>query len=323
MYKNRAFQRILIIPRATQNKLECGIIGVMKQTFAAFFLFVAVIASLMLFLGKSIHATDASEKDLATCYGQNACVQGPLSVFTESESGENTTKQPNGFCLMVPVLLYHHIQPQSDAIAKGQTSLSVDNGIFDQQMAYLSSRGYTAISAQQLVNAILSHTTLPEKSIVVTMDDGYLDNYIYAFPTLQKYHLIGNLMVPTGLLGIVSGTNTYYTWDNLKQMVSSGTMFAYDHTWSHYPLAQGPKEKDVQEITTAQKQLQQYLGVSAPIFVYPYGSGQTISWVQNVLKDNGFVAGFSTLPGVYQCEGNIMDLPRIHIGNAPLSSYGL
>lgn len=295
----------------------------MRKAVVAFVLFVLIVFAAALFLGRHIHTSVASEEPVKMCTGQPACVQGALSVFSQNTTEAVDLKPASGYCLMVPVLLYHHIQPEADAVTKGQTSLSVDSAIFDQQMAYLASSGYTTLSAAQLVNAILSHSALPAKSVVVTMDDGYLDNYLYAFPVMQKYHLVGNLMVPTGLLGITSGTNTYYTWDNLKQMIGSGTMFAYDHTWSHYPLAQGPADKDVQEMTTGQKQLQQYLGSVSPIFVYPYGSGQTLPWVWDLLKSNGFVAAFSTLPGVYQCEGNIMDLPRIHIGNAPLSGYGL
>ncbi len=297
----------------------------MKSAWIAFLGFAVVVLGITLSLVHVTKRSDASQKHVAMCFGQNACATGPLSVFSKPPLPDDNTAntKPEGYCLSVPVLLYHHVQPQTDAVTKGQTSLSVDSGIFDQQMAYLAASGYNAISATTLVNAILSHTSLPVKSVVITLDDGYLDNYQYAYPSLQKYHLIGNLMVPTGLLGVTSGTNTYYTWDNLKQMVGSGSIFAYNHTWSHYSLAAGPKEKDIQEITTAQKQLQQFLGSAQPIFVYPYGSGATVPWVNQLLKDNGYIAAFSTLPGVWQCEGNIMALPRIHIGNAPMSAYGL
>lgn len=265
-------------------------------------------------------------KSLSICTGSNACIGDPLSIFTKPlppKAIAQVATKPNGFCLAVPVLLYHHVQPQSDAVAKGQTSLSVDSNIFDQQMAYIASRGYKTITAESLVNAILSHSGVPTKSIVITLDDAYLDNFTYAYPVLQKYHLIGNLMIPTGLLGVNSGANSYFSWDQLHQMVGSGTLFVYNHTWSHYSMAAGPVSKDLYEIQTSQSQLQQNMGRTVPIFTYPYGSGQTVGWVQKLLQDNGFVAAFSTLPGIYQCQGNIMALPRLHIGNAPLSSYGL
>ncbi|HSD98546.1 MAG TPA: polysaccharide deacetylase family protein [Patescibacteria group bacterium] len=298
----------------------------MKLSVALFGLFSAVIVACALFLSNKLGTVSVADEATNLCTGNKACMQAAASIFSEEAyktATDTATLPAGGYCLQVPVLLYHHIQPQADAVAKGQTSLSVDSGEFDKQMAYLAGNGYTTISAQQLVDAILSHGQVPSKSVVVTMDDGYLDNYLYAYPTLQKYHLLGNLMVPTGLLGVVAGTNSYFSWDQLKEMVGSRTMVAYNHTWSHFPMAQGSKEKDIQEITTAQNQLRQFLGTTSPILVYPYGSGQTVSWVWQLLKDNGYVAAFSTLPGRFQCEGNIFSLPRIHIGNAPLSSYGI
>lgn len=297
----------------------------MKLRWGIFY-FLSIIIAFGVGVGSQHPFLAAVRPKLSMCFGSNACLKGPLSIFSKDMAEKANAATPQkfgGYCLGVPVLLYHHVQPQADSVAKGQTSLSVDSAIFDQQMGYLASRGYTSISAEQLVNAIIAHGSLPAKSVVITLDDAYLDNYTYAYPSLQKYHLTGNLMVPTGLLGGNGGSNSYFSWDQLKQMAGSGTMFVYNHTWSHYSMGAGPVDKDTYEITTAQKQLQENLGHASPIFVYPYGSGQTLGWVQQLVKNNGFVAAFSTLPGIYQCEGNIMSLPRIHIGNAPLSSYGL
>ncbi len=102
-----------------------------------------------------------------------------------------------GFCLNVPVLMYHHIAPQDEANAKGFSSLNVDSSMFDQQMGYLASHGYTTIFAEDLVNALLTHTSLPVKSVVVTIDDGYEDNYSYAFPIIKKYGIKTSLFVTT------------------------------------------------------------------------------------------------------------------------------
>ena len=297
----------------------------MKQLVGVCGAFLVVVAMLFFLLRIHVTPSSADNKPKNVCFGNNACMHGPLSVFSKAllDAALHLEAKPSGYCLSVPVLLYHHTQPQSDAIAKGQTSLTVDSTVFDGQMAYLASNGYTTLSAQQLVDAILSHSPIPAKSVVVTLDDGYLDNYMYAFQSFKKYHITANVMVPTGLLGANSGTNTYYTWDNLKEMVNSGLVFPYNHTWSHYAMAAGPDSKDVYEIQTAQQQLQQNLGKTSPIFVYPYGSGANLPWVWKLLKANGFVAAFSTLNGRYQCEGNIYALPRIHIGNAPLSAYGI
>ncbi len=258
-----------------------------------------------------------------------ATMQSPISTvsatptLTISPTASPTPAPaiPQGYCLHVPVVYYHHVQPWMDAISHGQTSLTVDNGMFDSQMAYLTSRGYTSITAETLVNAIRTHTNVSANSIVITFDDGYEDNFTYAYPILQKYHLLGNIMVATGLLG-GKGNNNYFSWTELSQMVSSGTMTAYDHTWSHFPTGSQGVDKDQFEIMTAKQQLVSNLGRPVDIFAYPYGSGENNPRVWNTLQGDGFIAAFSTLPGTYQCEGNIWRLPRVHIGNAPLSQYG-
>ena len=119
-----------------------------------------------------------------------------------------------GFCLHVPILTYHHIQPEAAAKELGQTSLTVDNGIFDQQMAYLAGNGYTPILANELINALLGHSQLPGKPVMVTMDDGYVDNATYALPVLQKYNIKANLMLASGLVGVNSDM---LTWDQVNQ----------------------------------------------------------------------------------------------------------
>lgn len=232
------------------------------------------------------------------------------------------TQIPAGFCLYVPVLMYHHVQPFADAILHGQQSLSVDPAFFDSQMSYLATHGYTSITPDQLVNALRNHTQVPPKSVVITLDDGYLDVFTYAMPILQKYHLNAALMIPTGLLG-GQGNNAYFTWGQLKQMMSSGIISVTDHTWSHFPMGSGTTQKDQFEIMTAKEQLEQNLGIHMDVFTYPYGTGAQNPRVTSLLQQDGFLGAFSTIPGTIQCDSYIMALHRTRIGNTSLSTYGL
>ena len=229
------------------------------------------------------------------------------------------SKEPEvavGFCLRVPVILYHHIEPYEQAKSEGHAQLTVDSGWFEKQMKYLSEHGYTTISAEDLVNALLSHQQIPGKPVVVTIDDGYLDNYQFAFQTAKKFNTKLNLMIPTGLIGVPG----YMSWGQVKEMAGSGIAYIYNHTWSHYSLGQTTLEKAKQEIGTADKQLQDQLGKKVDIFTYPYGSTSPIA--TEVLKQSGYKAAFTTVPSTLQCDGYIYYLKRLHIGNAPLSYYG-
>jgi len=223
-----------------------------------------------------------------------------------------------GFCLHVPVLMYHHIQPESVAKELGQTSLTVDSGVFDQQMAYLASSGYTPVWASELINALLTHSQLPGKPVVVTMDDGYADNDIYALPVLQKYGIKANLMLASGLVG---GNPDMLTWDQVNQMKGSGLIYFTNHTWSHYAISNGPQSKIESEIDVAQGQIQDHTGQTINVFTYPYGSFNNNS-IQT-LQQKGYIGAFTEIPGQYQCDSFIMTLHRTRIGNGSLASYGL
>ncbi len=236
---------------------------------------------------------------------------------TSSPTPSLILEKPVGFCLNVPVLLYHHVKPISHAQKENHAQLTVDVGFFEKHLEYLKNSGYNSISADLLADALINHKTLPSKSIVITLDDGYADIYTYAYPLAKKYNMILNLMIPAGLL-----TNYgYLTWDQLKEMVDSGLIYAYDHTWSHVSLSSQPKEKIEFEILTAKKGLEEKLGKNITIFTYPYGSMSKL--VEDVLKSNGFTAAFSTVSGTLQCDSYIFSLRRTHIGNSSLSYFGL
>lgn len=223
----------------------------------------------------------------------------------------------SGYCLNVPVLLYHHVQPDSEAKRLWQEALSVDNSIFEQQMSYLVSQGYTAISAKQLVDALLLRTPLPQKSIVLTFDDGYKDVYSYVYPILQKYRITANLMIASGLVG----TSGYLSWSEIEEMGRSGLVYFTNHTWSHYPIDQGGYDKVKYEIQTGRKQLEEHVNQTVNIFTYPYGSFNDNAI--KILREDGVLGAFSTIPGFWQCDSFIMTLHRNRIGNSPLSAYGL
>lgn len=235
----------------------------------------------------------------------------------------DTTKPPqvegvsSGYCLTVPVLFYHHVEPLHEAAKQGHAQLTVDSTVFDSQMAYLVQNGYRSLSAEELVVALQTHTALPQKSVVITFDDGYDDAYDYAFPILKKHNLKGNFMISTGLIG----GSDYLTWDQLKEIKNDGSMGIYNHTVSHASLGPDARGKVLYEIAYANQQLVDHLGIKPNIFTYPYGSFSDV--VMQVLSDTGFIAAFTTLPGEVQCDTMLMQLHRTRIGNSPLSFYNL
>lgn len=90
----------------------------------------------------------------------------------------------------VPVLMYHHVSPST-----GSLTTSPEN--FHAQMSWLRWRGWTTLTAEQFSD-YLAGGSVPPKSVLLTFDDGYLDNYVYAHPTLQAFGLNAVMFLVTG-----------------------------------------------------------------------------------------------------------------------------
>lgn len=218
-----------------------------------------------------------------------------------------------GPCVRLPVIFYHHIQSRDAAVAAKQTSLTVYTDIFEKQMQYLKDKGYITIGMDRLTDFFDNGFALPGNSILLTFDDGYQDFYTDAYPVLQNMGFRATMFLPTGLVG----NPDYLTWDEISAM--NGPILFANHTWSHANVAVSNVKMQT-EISTADSQLSDH-GLNVPkIFAYPYGidSGQAMTYLNQL----GYKAAFTTIPGSILCKKQRFDLPRIRIGNAPLSYYG-
>lgn len=245
----------------------------------------------------------------------------PILSSISSEGYFEETKKPITsplpFCVTVPVIMYHHVEPLAVATKEGHAQLTVDSSIFESQMRYLSERGYHTLTADELVQSLLLKQPLRGKNIVLTFDDGYADWYPYVYPVLQKYNLIGNFFISSGLLNKPG----YLTVSELKEMANSSYVSVYNHTSQHIDIGYAASYVIEQELQTSSTMLEMTLNKHINVFAYPYGSYSAKS-IQ-ILKEQGFIAAFTTVPGKRHCDTALMTLPRDHVGNVPLWSYGL
>ena len=221
-----------------------------------------------------------------------------------------------GPCTSTPTLMFHHIEPLDIAMAAGHQSLTVAPDIFAQQMAYLAQHGYSPITMQQLVSFFDQGAPLPGKSILLTFDDGYADFYQYAYPVLQQYGFHATMFLPTGLMN----NPDYLNWDQISQMNGSGLVLFANHTWSH-KSTYASASTDQTEITTADTQLSEHGLNQTKVFASPNGS--PTSRVLSILTGLNYRAAFLTVYGRTLCAKQRFGLPRVRIGNASLSAYGL
>jgi len=219
-----------------------------------------------------------------------------------------------GPCVTLPTLMYHHIQDKTLAQEKNQTALSVDTETFKSQMRYLKDRGYGVLGMEDLIAFFDEARVLPKKSVLLTFDDGYDDFYRNALPVLNELGIKATVFVPTGLMD----NPGYLSWNEIALASSSSVLYA-NHTWSHKNM-QTTKEKIEFEIGTADNQLAERSLNSPKVFAYTYGL--VSDWAKTYLDKLGYKLAFSTRPGSTLCKKQRLELPRVRIGDVPLSVYG-
>ncbi|EMK1730763.1 polysaccharide deacetylase family protein [Salmonella enterica] len=161
----------------------------------------------------------------------------------------------------IPVLMYHHVGHK-----KGLVTLSPD--IFREQMKWLAKFGWKTLSRAEL-EYFYNGGKMPRKSVVLTFDDGYLDNWLQVFPVLNEFKLNAHIFLITGLIGegpvrqriireyshweceqaITHGQadNVMLRWSEVKEMLHSGRVEFHSHTHSHRRLDQLNKSPIIQE----------------------------------------------------------------------------
>lgn len=219
-----------------------------------------------------------------------------------------------GPCVVLPTLMYHHIQSLTIATQENHQKLTVDTSWFRKQMEYLRDKQYTVLGMSDLIAFFDNGTQFPRKSVLLTFDDAYDDFATDAVPILKEFGFRATLFVPTGLVE----NPGYLRWDDMRGFGSS--ILLANHTWSHHSMG-ASQAVDQKEISTADQQLNEH-GYNIPkVFADPYGLSNSISI--SILKDYGYTVAFTTKHGSTLCAKQRLALPRIRIGNAQLNQYGL
>jgi len=185
----------------------------------------------------------------------------------------------------VPILMYHHVSslaPTTDL----NYGLTVTDGDFDAQLAYLQQHGYHTVLLRQVFAAMYRHGTLPAHPIVLTFDDGYLDNFTDALPILRRRHDVAEFNIISAYPGITLGINSYMSWRQLKELVADG-MEIGSHTVDHQDLGTLSEDHIRFELRDSRYVLQQRLGIPVQFLAYPAGQpflSGTAAAQQEVLK---------------------------------------
>ncbi len=210
--------------------------------------------------------------------------------------------------LDVPILMYHYIcTPPTDA-DDVRIDLSTSPETFHEQLAALDAAGYTTITLYDLVFALQTGQTLPDKPIILTFDDGYRDNYENAFPILQEYDMVATFFVITGYLD--EGRPDYVTWEQVAEMSQAG-MSIESHSYNHADLSGKDVDYLVWQILGPKQAIEERTGVPVRFFCYPGGSYDEL--VIDVLKSANYWGATTVNQDVIQSNEGLFELSRIRV----------
>ncbi|GAM09395.1 putative polysaccharide deacetylase YxkH [Geobacter sp. OR-1] len=191
--------------------------------------------------------------------------------------------------LTIPVLCYHRFYHK-----KSPDKITVSEETFNRQMAYLKSNGYTPLTLQQFSEFIDSRRRPPQKSLLITIDDGLKSVKTIAYPILKKYGFPAVLFVNTDTIQTKQNPPTL-TWDDLREMRDSGIIEIESHAASHKDLTKYSDEQLQQEIADSRQKIKSILGITTDYLAYPYGLFNRS--VIDSLRQHGYRAAFTVIRG--------------------------
>ncbi len=199
----------------------------------------------------------------------------------------------------VPVLMHHHVSP-----SPGMITVSPEN--FESQIAWLATDGWTSLTMQQYAG-FLAGAPVPRKSSLITFDDGYLDNGVYAHPVLQKYGMHAVVFLVTGWMGqgevrphagqagmappstpdhrgcedaifrLDRADEVMMRWSEARAAIAAGTFEMHCHThthtrWLRMEISREAKCAGIREdLVRARDELRRELGEASDTLCWPYG----------------------------------------------------
>lgn len=203
---------------------------------------------------------------------------------------------------VVPVAMYHSIDYRDK-----ETKLSVRPESFARQMEYLHKHRYNVVGLDTIAAYLEKKEPVPPRTLAITFDDGFYNNYQYAFPVLRKYRIPATIFVIVGKIG----TPGYVGWKELKEMSDSGLVTIGSHTMSHLWLpAMGTKQLTY-ELKASKEALEQGLGRSVDYLCYPIGAHD--DRVERAAKEAGYTCAVATNPGRRAPASDIYAIKRIKI----------
>ncbi|MBQ4630245.1 MAG: polysaccharide deacetylase family protein [Clostridia bacterium] len=209
------------------------------------------------------------------------------------------------------VLMYHGFTDGGK-----ESEYVIDVREFEKDIVWLKENGYEFVSVSDLIGHFETGKKLPEKGVMITFDDGYLNNYLYAFPIIKKY-AVKVLISPIAYWSDYQTKNpdpnpayANMTWSQIKEMTDSRLVEIGNHSYNMHSLSDGRMGSDkadgenseeyrrvfFEDMKNAHLAIKNATGISPVAYAYPFGSISEES--VSVLKCFGYRVTFSCREGI-------------------------
>jgi len=184
----------------------------------------------------------------------------------------------------IPILCYHQFTNKETG-----SSMVLSRKNFEQQMAFLKQNGYQVIALEDVQPFLEGKKALPNKSVVITIDDGYKSFYSIAYPILKKYGFKSTVFIYPDFIG----AGLALKWNQVNALNDDPLVDIQSHSKSHASLSVKPKGEKKQdylarlkvEVEGTDKILTKKIGQPATHFAYPYGNSSN-ELIQLLKKDD-------------------------------------
>lgn len=211
----------------------------------------------------------------------------------------------------LPILMYHRVVDRVEGPDPYRICVTASD--FETQMKYLHDRRYQAISVEDVARATADGEWPWTKPVIITFDDGYMDNYTFAFPVLKKYRLSASIMLVTSSIGGTSEWDEESDFkgspmlgmDEINEMATYGITYG-SHSLTHRYLTELDDDEVWKELVESKAVLEALTGSEINTFCYPFG--RSTPRLHDLVKQAGYSAAIGTSHG----EHTLFNLSRIN-----------
>lgn len=207
----------------------------------------------------------------------------------------------------VPILCYHQVREWRPKDSKSAKDYIMPVQVFKDQIKMLADSGYHSISPDQLYAYLTTGASLPEKPVMITFDDGDLEQYELAAPLLEKHGFKAAFFIMTASIGR-RGYQHYMDKQQIKDLADRGHTIGC-HTWDHHNVKKYQGQDWVTQIEEPTKKLEAITGKPVRHFAYPFGLWNHDATVE--LKKRGYISAYQLAERKRDEENPLLSVRRI------------